>query len=269
MKALWLALALLATQGTLLAAQAARIADMTPIRSSITPGLGAASPRLWEAPSAASLAAVSVDRRGAHHWGSVTVVDPYLGTVVRRLADRSPTFRGSLAHLAAAGVPVVVGTPEQLRKKLPSEMKRRSLLAVAVSLPGRRRRGDEPGRVPLRAVLVVIDLPLLREVYDSAGVLHALEDDVAVTLAHELSGHALGWVEAEDAFQGCLDPGYQALLNDSTARGCAVERENRVRREIGLAERASYLHLPLTSGQSWEALDRTHLERRKKKRRGH
>ncbi|MDP9349654.1 MAG: hypothetical protein M3P24_11035, partial [Gemmatimonadota bacterium] len=221
------------------------------------------------APPAAPLAAVLVDRRGAHRWGRVTVVDPYLGTVVHRLAGRSASFRGSLAHLAAAGIPVVVGTPEQLRKKLPREMKQRSMLAMAVSLPGRRRRGDEPGRVPLRAVLVVIDLPLLREVYDSAGVLHALENDVAVTLAHEISGHALGWVEAQDAFEGCLDPGYPEILSDSTARGCAVERENRVRREIGVVERPSYLYLPLSSGQSWEALDRTHLERRKKKRRGH
>jgi hypothetical protein len=266
MKPLRLALALLAIPVTALHAQAPRIADMTLAGPPAVPSPAAGAPRVRAAPPAAPLAPLTVGRRGVHRWGELTVVDPYLGYVARRLAERSPTFRRSLAHLAAAEVPVVVGTPAQLQGRLPREMKRRSMLAVAISLPGRRRRGDEPGHVPLRGVLVVIDLPLLREVYTSAGMLHTLEDDVAVTLAHELSGHALGWIETGDAFEGCLDPAFPELARDSTARGCAVERENEVRREIEVGERPSYLHLPLRSGWSWEALDRIHLERRKKRR---
>lgn len=199
----------------------------------------------------------------ATHWGNLTITDPHLVSVMRRMSDRSPSFRQALDGLAAARIPVLVGTPAALIEQLPPPVRSRSLLARAVPIPARlpARRFRLPGspRLPLRQVIVVIDVPAIRDLYGMQGVLPALEADLAIILAHELAGHALDWARSGDLYDACLDPSALALAVDPGAKGCAVERENQVRRDLGLVERSAYLELPLSSGQSLVDLERVHL----------
>lgn len=199
----------------------------------------------------------------ATHWGNLTITDPHLVSVMRRMSNRSPSFRQALDGLAAARIPVLVGTPPELIDQLPPPVRSRSLLARAVPIPARlpQRRFRLPGapRLPLRQVIVVIDVPAIRDLYGIQGVLPALEADLAIILAHELAGHALDWARSGDLYDACLDPSTVVLALDPGAKGCAVERENQVRRELGLVERSAYLELPLSSGQSLIDLERVHL----------
>lgn len=199
----------------------------------------------------------------ATHWGNLTITDPHLVSVMRRMSDRSPSFRQALDGLAAARIPVLVGTPAELIDLLPPPVRSRSLLARAVPIPARlpERRLRLPGapRLPLRQVIVVVDVPAIRDLYGIQGVLPALEADLAIILAHELAGHALDWARSGDLYDACLDPSTVVLALDPGAKGCAVERENQVRRDLGLVERSAYLELPLSSGQSLLDLERVHL----------
>lgn len=229
--------------------------------ASLSPG-----PTVRPASPPAPLRSVFVDRRGVHRLGRLTVVDPYLATVALGLAGHSPTFRETLDRLRTARIPVTVGTPEQLARHLPRFARRSSLLATAVAIPRRGARvprgKDDPRPVALERVLVIVDVEAFRSRYASAGTLAALQRDLEIVLAHEMSGHAEAWARSAELHSGCPDPTLAEILGGSEAGGCAVERENRVRRELGVVERASYREMPLTSGESWQELDRTHLLRR-------
>ncbi len=215
-------------------------------------------------PAPAALPAGSVDRRGVHRWGALSVVDPEMAGAVLRMAARSPSFRGALERLSRSRVPVLVGTPGQLAPRVPRFARRSSLLAttVAVPRPGARIHPGSDRPVALQRVLVVVDRDAFRDAYAAAGTLAALEQDLEVVLAHELAGHARAWGESGDLRRGCMDPETAEVLLGSDEKGCAVEHENAVRRELGVVERPSYRVMPLVSGQAWGRLEEAHQQRR-------
>jgi hypothetical protein len=181
--------------------------------------------------------------------GSVTVLEPTLAWLVEDLSNRSPTFTRALRALSAGGTPLVVGTPGQLRRLLPRELRRHAPIAYAAAL---HDHSDAPGGPRVQRIVVVVDVDAYRRLYqsDPAG----LRMDLEVILAHEIAGHAAGWSRTGLLRSGCLDPDPLTVATDPEATGCAVDEENAVRRELGVPARLTYGHLIYPSGRSHDAV---------------
>lgn len=190
--------------------------------------------------------------------------DSTLAALSRDLAARSPTYAASLETLVDSPVPVTVGTPQQLRRRIPRHLRKVSHLAVAIAVghPKRIFRRRPPHRSQIREILIVMDAPLFERIYRERGKEDALATDLQAILAHEITGHAEGWIKSGTIADGCLDPGFYLLYAVPDARGCAVDRENEVRRDLRILERPSYRLTALTSGIDYDEIDRIHLQAR-------
>ncbi len=207
-----------------------------------------------------AIAPVTPEPLRAGRWartGMVSIADPTLAVLTADLERRSPTFAAATRALAEGSVPVVVGTPEQLRRMLPRSMAFRQAPWLPVSY-ARAIPGDG-GRV--RAVVVVIDVPFYERLYRGAGMNGALAQDLQILLAHELAGHALGWARDRRLAGGCRDPEPLALMAAPELAGCAVEQENRVRDELGVLPRPTYLNMVYPSGQAHDEVEMAYAQR--------
>jgi len=188
----------------------------------------------------------------AFRHGSITVFDPELARLIQDLARRSPTFAGALETISRGTLPMVVGAPDQVRRLLPSELRRRAPIAYAAAVH------DHAGGLAgprVRRVVVVVDLAAYARLYRGAPDAAAMSLDLEVILAHEIAGHAVGWSVSGRLLSGCLDPDPLTVATVPGVLGCAVERENAVRRELGVAERHAYGHLIYPSGRSHDAIE--------------
>ena len=152
---------------------------------------------------------------------------------IDRIAARSALWRQGVAAASRLGRRAVLLTPDQVVVADTAQGRTRpfdpTLLAEAAPMPG------EHGRV--EAVLVVINLPLLREMHDRRMSLPVdVDADLDRVIVHEVYGHAVPYLLAGDLSGRCADPrpGERAL------DACAIQRENAVRAELGLGRRLDY-----------------------------
>jgi hypothetical protein len=183
--------------------------------------------------------------------GSVTVADPVLASLIQDLSLRSPSFARALETLAEGETPLVVGSPAQLHGQLPRAMRRHAPIAYTVAVHDQARDPEGPR---VRRVLVVVDLAAYQRLYATDAQRSALALDLEVILAHEIAGHAVGWALTGRLREGCLDPDPLTVATQPGVTGCAVEKENAIRRELGVAERPTYGHLIYPSGRSHDAV---------------
>lgn len=161
---------------------------------------------------------------------SFQVLDPGLAERVVAMERQSPSFGEAMAEVRASGIPVVMGTPEQIRRHLPDlrlDMPKGG--GVVAWFSG----GDE-----VYSAVVVIDAPRLTQAYLRAYP-HATNIDLYVdrVLVHELFGHLAPVVISGRMSERCLDP--QGRSREAFEASCAIQRENIVRQELnmGLASR--------------------------------
>lgn len=149
-------------------------------------------------------ASIAAWRRGE---GGVRVLDPLLAARVRLLAEEAPSFARALGRLEASGVPILVGTREQLAEVLPPELRTSAAWAgITVARGGGR----------LDRAAVAIRPECLRELHRSFGNSGATFLEVLDgLLIHEIYGHLLPTVEAGDARVRCPDPVRGQRLADS------------------------------------------------------
>jgi len=159
----------------------------------------------------------------------IEVRDPDLRAAIVRIDRGSPSWREAFTAIAVTGRRVVMVTPEQvvvqptagpLRPFDPAEMAEVSAVA------------DRHGYVS--AVLVVVNVARLKAMHDHAGSLPGeLHADLDRVLAHEVYGHAVPYLLSGHVSARCADPEPDV---PATA-ACAVQRENVIRRELGLGRR--------------------------------
>jgi hypothetical protein len=161
--------------------------------------------------------------------GGVQVLDDLLAERIRVIAREAPSFAAAWRRLEESGIPVLVGSREQLAEVLPHEVRRVHGWAGITLVWGARR--------PERAV-VAIRVEWLREIHDSFGnpeevFLEALDRLVI----HEVYGRLLPTVEANAARTHCPDPAPGEWQAESCEgrREAALWSERRERVAAGLA----------------------------------
>ena len=189
-------------------------------------GLVFAAPLYGQSPTPVEGSA-SDDARGAERRNLVfAVTDPELGALLRRIDDRSPSWRSALDSVSAAGGRIVVTTVQDLAD-VPDQFARAELAAVSPVIAA-----DSS----VAAVLVVVNRELLDRLYALVPDAHpsAREMDLVRILVHEIYGHAVPYLLAGHARGACPDP------VDARQLGCSVARENIIRAELSLQPRRAY-----------------------------
>jgi hypothetical protein len=91
----------------------------------------------------------------------------------------------------------------------------------------------QDSRVPL--VVVVVNLALVQQYHDARlSAPRDLQADVDRILVHEVYGHAVPYLLAGSLSGRCADPQRGQRASDA----CSIQRENAVRAELGLGQRA-------------------------------
>jgi len=160
------------------------------------------------------------------HWlRAVHVPDSTLRATIEAVAKASPTFRTTLAAVAARGGAILLLTLDNVVDADEQFAREGIAQAAPVVMPDSS----------VTTVMVVLNLGVLRRTYTDAGVpADAYARDLERIVIHEVYGHAVPYLLAGNARGSCRDPQHE------TEPGCSVTRENEIRAEAGLGERAGY-----------------------------
>lgn len=217
------------------------------MRAFVAPGLGvllalaAAGPGLGQAPGRVLLPHGTVQQcvptAGAHR---AFVRGDRLNRAWALLLTESPTFAEAIAAIESTGLfRIRIGYRDHLMPRNERILGEDRGGAVFMA----DGNSHQPAGTILCGVRVVFFTERLESELIRAGVPEdELVRDLALVLAHEVFGHLVPFAEQPVTIwpTPCRDPvGRRAR---STA-GCAVERENVIRRELGADPRASYGHV--------------------------
>ena len=155
--------------------------------------------------------------------GPLQVWNPVLASSVQRLTTESASWREAITAVAATGRRALVITPDQIKTPIEADT-----LAQVFPL------ADEQSHV--ETVLIVINVNLLHELSGLPATAVDFEDDVDRIIAHEVYGHAIPFLLSGSLAGKCADP----AIGQSAAASCAIQRENVIRREMRLGQRADY-----------------------------
>ena len=171
--------------------------------------------------------------------GGVEILDDYLATRIERLEQRSARFRQAMAAARAGRIPVLIGTTVQVTARLAPR------IAISDELPyghlgeflvGRVAGSTEIYFIAIRVPIAEIEkIPWRRGVFGGSAR-RWVDETVDAVLIHEIWGHMVPVLEAGDYSGKCEDPKRFQSVNQS----CAMQRENALRRELGLPPRTHY-----------------------------
>jgi hypothetical protein len=166
------------------------------------------------------------------------LADPILTTnetfraSIERIRGQSGLWSGAMAAIHARGGRVLILTPDQVvvrAEESRTESFDTTELAEAAPVVG-------PGST-VGVVLVVVNLSLLESAHARRGAtVREIEADLDRILIHEVYGHAVPYLLAGDTSGRCADP----VPGQDPRRACSMRRENAVRAELGLGQRADY-----------------------------
>lgn len=162
---------------------------------------------------------------------SAELLPPYL-----LLMRQSASFRAAIEELETSGFKVLIGYHDDFEQSYPLPV----LGALAQVKP--LLREGRPDR--FYGVHIVFYTREIAAIARAAGVANeTITRELAIVLAHELYGHVVPAALAGTYPSPCADPVWDVAGEE---KGCAVERENRIRNEIGSAERLRYRHVDLS-----------------------
>jgi hypothetical protein len=173
----------------------------------------------------------------------VEILDAYLAERIGLLESKSPRLRAAMERARAAPFPVVIGTPEQMARRLGA----RRWLALQ---SGEGQLADfliyKSDREAAAIELIVIRAHLKRiraapSAMAPLGIGRGraqrwVDATVDALLIHELWGHLVPIVDAGNHTGNCPDP----ALGEPALESCVMRRENDMRLELGLAPRLEY-----------------------------
>lgn len=155
--------------------------------------------------------------------GPLEISHPVIASSIQRLTEGSASWRDALAAVAARGRRAMVVTPDRIKTPIDADT-----LAQVFPI------ADEQARV--ESVLVVINLELLQRLSGLPVTAIDFEDDVDRIIAHEVYGHAIPFLLSGSLAGKCADP----AVGQSAVASCVIQRENVIRREMRLGQRAEY-----------------------------
>ena len=170
----------------------------------------------------------------AHRAPVVIVGNPVLADSLDRIHRGSALWRAALDEVAPTGRRVVVLTSDQVvvRDRHAGDGLHpfdADLLAEVTTVTNRHDGAQ------VDAVIVAVNLDLLDQAHQRLGLPWSNRDaDLDRILVHEIYGHALPYLLAGTMSGRCADPVEGQRAVDS----CAIRRENAVRAELGLGQRA-------------------------------
>ncbi|MEZ5285362.1 MAG: hypothetical protein R2712_11270 [Vicinamibacterales bacterium] len=171
------------------------------------------------------------DGRSGSAGPALVTHNPAIQASLDRLWRASPSWRAALDAVSLTGRRAVLLTPEQVVVRDSADSGDSSPFDSGV-LGEVSPVVNSGGAVDV--VLVVINLPLIEAAHDDRGSLPAeLHDDLDGVIAHEVFGHAVPYLLAGSVAGRCADP----QAGQRAVDACAIQRENVVRRELGLSRR--------------------------------
>jgi hypothetical protein len=174
---------------------------------------------------------------GASAPHATAVDSPFLTTnhalraSLERIANRSALWRAAADAIRAQGGRALVLTPDQVKVKDREDDEETgafdpTVLAEVTPVVCREAH--------VHTVLVVVNLPLIRNVHDARwSVPLNVDADLDRVVVHEIYGHAVPYLLAGNLSGRCADPREGERATDA----CAIRRENAVRAELGLGRR--------------------------------
>lgn len=168
--------------------------------------------------------------RAPAQCSGVLVLDPTLEYRIENLERASPSFGREMALLRDSGFTVIVGNRKQIEHRLPEAV-------ASPPLPGYTRwftKGDT-----LASAMVMIDVMSIRRMRNGAiSSNRAVQDAIDEALVHEMYGHVMAAAPSRSVRDLCRDP--TEAGEKAAQASCALQRENRVRSELGLAVKNHY-----------------------------
>ena len=177
--------------------------------------------------------------RDVLEFGGVEILDDYLASRIQRLEQRSPRFREAMAAARVGRIPVVIGTTAQVSARFADR------ITISDRLPygqlGEFLVGRGTGSPEIYFIAIRVPIDEIEKIPWRRGVLGStarrwVDETVDAVLIHEMWGHMVPVLEAGDYSGKCDDP----KRFQSVEKSCAMQRENALRRELGLAPRTHY-----------------------------
>lgn len=165
---------------------------------------------------------------------SISTTHSILAASVERLADESPSWRDAMRLIGATGRRTVLTTPDEVTGFDVHKLAQ----AVAVA--------DAQSRV--NTVVVVVNIELLQRLSGLPVDAVQFKADLDRIVAHEVYGHAVPYLVAGHLSGECADPEPGQRATDA----CSIQRENVIRKEVGLGRRLDYGRESLTFARRYE-----------------
>jgi hypothetical protein len=149
-----------------------------------------------------------------------------------RLFARSAAWREAVDLVGRTFRRAYIVTPNQVRMIDPRDgaVKSFDKRVLAEALPIHNED------LSVDVVIVVVNLPLLEALHGYQGSTMDFEADLDGILAHEAYGHAVPYLLAGHMSGRCHDPSPGQPAPES----CAIQRENKIRAQVGLGRRTDY-----------------------------
>jgi hypothetical protein len=171
------------------------------------------------------------------------VLDEYLAQRIRTLRLGSPAFRAAFDSIGKRGLPIMIGTADQVMAVAP----------WAVSMTGSDRLAQLCARFDtisgaISAIVIQVDVKkaarhMWREVpppsvwFSARARRERLDRFIEDLLIHELWGHLVPLAASGNMASSCKDP----LPGQEDLDSCVMRRENQMRTELGRTARTSYV----------------------------
>lgn len=161
---------------------------------------------------------------------SVAVISEELLPAYNFLMRQSTSFHAAIDELERIGFKVVIGYHDDFEQPYPPPLFG-ALAQVKPLLRGNNSRS-------LYGVHIVFHTREMEAGARAAGISNeTITRELAIVLAHELYGHVVPAARTATYPSPCADPSWDVAGQEM---GCAVERENQIRHEIGSGERPHY-----------------------------
>lgn len=168
--------------------------------------------------------------------GQVYVISEELRPSYDLLMRESKSFRAAMQQVERNGFRIVIGYQDDFEDPYPDP--------VFGSVAGVDPLLYDHGFDRYYGVNVVFFTRRTEAAARAVGVSQeTITRELAVVLAHEIYGHVVPSVTQRLYPSPCQDPNWEVGIHEA---GCAVERENIIRAEIGFPLRPRYLHLDLS-----------------------
>jgi hypothetical protein len=160
---------------------------------------------------------------------------PLLAERITRIAERSASFRDAWDMIQASGVPVTIGTDEQLHEQLPRWFRHHPSRWVGVTVSSSGLKGGLDRAVVAVRIRALESTANGRSSYSHAHFLA----EVDRILIHEIYGHLTPVVAARDPGQECPDH-----LRRGEVKPCVNLREEAIVNELADYQQAARANRP-------------------------